>query len=153
MLFRSGFLRLCSGTIIDYSDVENAVREAAERYDLRLVGFDPYLSRTITQRLAQYVNVIEIPQDLKNMSPAMKEIDSMMEARRLLHVHNTCFRWTFGNVRCHVDGNGNLKPLKNRSTGRIDPAVASIIAMAVWMTARNHPPDLAEAMRSREYHL
>ncbi len=150
---RAGFLRLCSGTIIDYSDVENAVREAAERYDLRLVGFDPYLSRTITQRLAQYVNVIEIPQDLKNMSPAMKEIDSMMEARRLLHVHNTCFRWTFGNVRCHVDGNGNLKPLKNRSTGRIDPAVASIIAMAVWMTARNHPPDLAEAMRSREYHL
>ena len=52
-----------------------------------------------------------------------------------------------------LDGNGNIKPLKNRSTGRIDPAVASIIAMAVWMIARNQPPDLAEAMQTREYHL
>ena len=111
-----------------------------------MVGFDPYLSRTITQRLAPIVPIIEIPQDLKNMSPAMKETDDMMQRHTLLHVHNTCFRWTFGNVRCHADGNGNIKPLKNKSTGRIDPAVASIIVMAVWMVARNQKPDLAAAM-------
>ena len=133
---RAGFLDLCPGEVIDYSAVEERIREARERYDLRLVGFDPYLSRTITQRLAPIVPIIEIPQDLKNMSPAMKETDDMMQRHTLLHVHNTCFRWTFGNVRCHVDGNGNIKPLKNKSTGRIDPAVASIIAMAVWMIAR-----------------
>ncbi len=150
---RAGFLRLCKGNIIDYSDVESTIQEAAELYDLRTVGFDPYLSRTITQRLEKYVQIIEIPQDLKNMSPAMKEIDTMMENRQLLHVHNTCFRWTFGNVRCHADGNGNIKPLKNRSTGRIDPTVASIIAMAVWLIARSQPPDLAEAIRTRDYHL
>ena len=77
----------------------------------------------------------------------------MMETRQLLHVHNTCFRWTFGNVRCYVDGNGNIKPLKNRSVGRIDPTVASIIVVAVWMIARNQKPDLAEAMSTRDYHL
>lgn len=150
---RAGFLRLCEGNIIDYDDIEETIKAAAERYDLKMVGFDPYLSRTITQRLSNHVTTIEIPQDLKNMSPAMKEIDTMMEKRELLHIHNTCFRWTFGNVRCHVDGNGNIKPLKNRSTGRIDPTVASIIVVAVWMVARNQPPDLAEAMRTRDYHL
>lgn len=118
-----------------------------------MVGFDPYLSRTITQRLSKHVTTIEIPQDLKNMSPAMKEMDTMMEKRELLHVHNTCFRWTFGNVRCHVDGNGNIKPLKNRSIGRIDPTVASIIVVAVWMIARNQPPDLAEAIDREDYSL
>ena len=150
---RAGFLRLCEGNTIDYDDVENTIKEAAELYDLKMVGFDPYLSRTITQRLSKHVNVIEIPQDLKNMSPAMKEIDTMMEDRALLHVHNTCFRWTFGNVRCYEDGNGNLKPLKNRSTGRIDPTVATIIVVAVWMIARNQKPDLAEVMRTQTYHL
>lgn len=150
---RAGFLRLCEGDIIDYDDVEATIKAAAETYDLRLVGFDPYLSRTITQRLTPHVNVIEIPQDLKNMSPAMKEIDTMMVQRQLLHIHNTCFRWTFGNVRCYEDGNGNLKPLKNRSVGRIDPTVASIIVVAVWMIAKNQKPDLAEAMRTRNYHL
>ena len=79
---------------------------------------------------------MEIPQDLRNMSPAMKEMDDLMTRHQLLHVHNTCFRWTFGNVRCHVDGNGNIKPLKNKSIGRIDPPVAAIISIAVWMIMR-----------------
>lgn len=143
---RAGFLDLCPGEVIDYGAVEERIREARERYDLKMVGFDPYLSRTITQRISPIVPTIEIPQDLKNMSPAMKETDDMMQRHTLLHVHNTCFRWTFGNVRCHADGNGNIKPLKNKSTGRIDPAVASIIVMAVWMVARNQKPDLAAAM-------
>ena len=39
-------------------------------------------------------------------------------------------------MRCHEDGNGNIKPLKNKSRGRIDPTVASIIVMAVWMIKR-----------------
>lgn len=133
---RAGFLTLCPGEVNDYDDIEARIREAAERYDLRMIGFDPYLSRTITQRISPIVNTIEIPQDLKNMSPAMKEMDDMMQRHTLLHVHNTCFRWTFGNVRNYEDGNGNIKPLKNKSVGRIDPTVASIIVMAVWMIAR-----------------
>ncbi len=143
---RAGFLALCDGDIINYTDVEDAIRWARETFDLRMVGFDPYLSRTITQRLEPIVPVVEIPQDLKNLSPAMKETEDLMIRHQLLHVHNTCFRWTFGNVRCYVDGNGNCKPMKNKSTGRIDPTVASIIAMAVWMIDRNQKPDLAEAM-------
>ena len=143
---RAGFLALCDGDIINYTDVEDAIRWARETFDLRMVGFDPYLSRTITQRLEPIVPIVEIPQDLKNLSPAMKETEDLMIRHQLLHVHNTCFRWTFGNVRCYVDGNGNCKPMKNKSTGRIDPTVASIIAMAVWMIDRNQKPDLAEAM-------
>ena len=143
---RAGFLALCDGDIINYTDVEDAIRWARETFDLRMVGFDPYLSRTITQRLEPIVPIVEIPQDLRNLSPAMKETEDLMIRRQLLHVHNTCFRWTFGNVRCYVDGNGNCKPMKNKSTGRIDPTVASIITMAVWMIDRNQKPDLAEAM-------
>lgn len=150
---RAGFLTLCEGDIIDYGDVEATIRWARETFDLRMVGFDPYLSRTIVQRLQPIVPVVEVPQDLKNMSPAMKEMDDMMTRKQLLHIHNTCFRWTFGNVRCYVDGNGNCKPLKNKSRGRIDPTVASIIVMAVWMIARNQKPDLAAAMEQPGFSL
>lgn len=150
---RAGFLDLCDGDIINYTDVEAAIRWAQDAFDLRMVGFDPYLSRTITQRLEPIVPIVEIPQDLKNMSPAMKETEDLMIRRQLLHIHNTCFRWTFGNVRCYVDGNGNCKPMKNKSTGRIDPAVASIIAMAVWMIDRNQKPDLAAAMEQPGFSL
>ena len=143
---RAGFLKICPGDTIDYADVESTIAEAKQSFDLKMVGFDPYLSRTITQRLMPIVQVVEIPQDMKNMSPAMKEVERGMLEHTMRHVHNTCFRWTFGNVRCAVDGNENIKPMKNRSPGRIDPAVALIIAVAVWMIDRNKKPDLAAAM-------
>lgn len=144
---RAGFITLCPGDTIEYASVEDTLADAKRRFDLKSVGFDPYLSRTITQRLqAIDLNIIEVPQDMKNMSPAMKEIEMGVLNHEMLHVHNTCFRWTFGNVRCAVDGNENKKPMKNRSPGRIDPAVALITAVATWMIFRNQKPDLAAAM-------
>ena len=150
---RAGFLTICPGDTIDYTDVEQTIADARQRYDLKMVGFDPYLSRTITQRLQPIVDIIEVPQDMKNMSPAMKEIETGVLNREMLHVHNTCFRWTWGNVRCHIDGNENKKPMKNKSPGRIDPTVALITAVAVWMICRNQKPDLAQAMDRPDFTL
>ena len=150
---RAGFLSLCEGDVIDYGDVEAAIAQAKRDYNLKMVGFDPYLSRTITQRLEPIVDVIEIPQDLKNLSPAMKEIEPGMIKHEMLHVHNTCARWCFGNVRNYVDGNGNEKPLKNKSTGRIDATMGMIIAVAVWMIARNQKRTLADAINSGEWSM
>lgn len=156
---RAGFLHLCEGDMIDYSEVEEAIHYAVDVYDLKLVGVDPYLSRTLTQRLMTQtedfpgVNVIEIPQTMLSMSPPMKELERMIRAREMLHVHNTCARWCFGNVRCAVDGNENMKPMKNRSIGRIDITVAWIIAVAAWMQDKNRKRDLAEAMESPNFSL
>lgn len=55
------------------------------------------------------------------------------ESGIMKHPKNPCARWCFGNVRCAVDGNENMKPMKNKSIGRIDIAVAWIISMAAWL--------------------
>lgn len=112
---RAGFLHLCSGNIIDYTDVERAVYEAAEEFDLRCVGLDPALSRTLTSRLmAPYndagepkpaVECIDIPQGILHMSPPTKELERLIYSHRMRHIHNTCARWCFGNARCYVDAN------------------------------------------------
>ena len=144
---RAGFLELCPGDMIDYTQVEEAVVQAAETYQLEILGVDPYLSRTLTQRLTERgLTVVEIPQTMMHMSPAMKELERLIRAHEMLHVHNTCARWCFGNVRCAVDGNENMKPMKNRSIGRIDITVAWIISMATAIVAQNQKPDLAAAM-------
>ena len=46
-----------------------------------------------------------------------------------------------------------IKPMKNRSIGRIDITVAWIIAMAVALLAEGRPPDLAEALSRPGYSL
>ncbi len=42
---RAGFLHGCEGDIIDFEAVADAVVQAAQDYDLQMVGFDPYLAR------------------------------------------------------------------------------------------------------------
>ena len=151
---RAGFLTLCQGDMIDNRDVIAAILDAKERYDLRALGIDQYLTATMTPLLQdEGVKIISIPQTMAGMSPAMKELEGLIREHKMLHVHNTCGRWCFGNVRCAVDGNENQKPMKNRSTGRIDITVAWIIAVAAWIVERNQKPDLAAAMSRPSFSL
>nr|DAG13199.1 MAG TPA: Large Terminase [Caudoviricetes sp.] len=144
---RAEFLTLCPGDMVDFSMVEDTILWCSQMFRLETLGVDPYLSRTITSRLTeQQINVLEIPQDMRNMSPAMKELERMIRSHEMLHEHNTAARWCFGNVRCFVDGNENMKPMKNRSIGRIDMVVAWIIAVAVYLLQSNQKPDLSTAM-------
>lgn len=151
---RAGFLDLCPGNQIDYQMVTTAILEARQTYNLKMVGFDPYLSQLITSLLGdQRVNVVEIPQDIRHLWPAMQTMERMILGHKMLHVHNTCARWCFGNTRCYVDGNGNKKPLKSKSTGRIDITMAWIIAVAVWMLSWTEKRGLAEALKSPGFSL
>ena len=156
---RAGFLELCEGDIVDYSRVEEVIREAADAFNLITLGLDPAMSWTLSQRLMQGtggrggIEVLEISQTMLGMSPATKKLEVLIRAHQMLHEHNTCARWNFGNVRCAVDGNENMKPMKNRSTGRIDIAVAWIIAMATAMVKGAEKPDLAAAMERPDFSL
>lgn len=151
---RAGFLTLCEGDMVDYREVTAAVLEAAETYDLQALGVDQHLTQTITPALQDAgILVIAIPQTMLGMSPAMKELEQLIRRREMLHVHNTCARWNFGNVRCAVDGNENIKPMKQRSIGRIDVTVSWIIALAAAIQRRNAPPDLNAALERGDYSM
>ena len=151
---RAGFLTLCEGDMVDYRDVTAAVLEAAETYDLQALGVDQYLTQTITPALQDAgILVMAIPQTMMGMSPAMKDLEQLIRRREMLHVHNTCARWCFGNVRCAVDGNENIKPMKNLSIGRIDMTVAWIISMAAAIQRRNALPDLNAALERGDYSM
>ncbi len=149
---RAGFLTLCDGDMVDYRDVTAAVLEAAELYDLQALGVDRYLTETITPLLQdEGILVIAIPQNVLGMSPAMKELEQLMRKGKMRHVHNTCARWNFGNVRCYVDGNENIKPVKDRSIGRIDITVAWIIAMAAAIQRRGAGPNLDDILAREDF--
>ena len=155
---RAGFIRGCPGDVIDYEDVIDTIVQAVETYDLRIIGFDPWLSTTITQRLASLIagagkpaQIVEIPQSMKSISPPMKELEHLIRTHEMLHVHNTAARQCFANVRCDTDSNENIHPNKKRSRGRIDITVSWIIAFA---TSKLEPkPTLADAVASGAWKL
>ena len=156
---RAEFLTGCPGDIVDYAMVEESIWEAAGMFRIRALGLDPAMAWTLSSRLMEGnmaqpgLEVITISQGMMGMSPAMKRLELLLRKHEMRHEHNTCARWCFGNVRCAVDGNENIKPMKNRSVGRIDVTVAWIIAMAAAMVKEQEPPDLAAAMARPDFSL
>ena len=132
---RAGYLTLCDGDMNDFDAIKDTIKEAAKLYKLEILGVDPYLSREISGSLMKDgINVLEIRQNMTELSPPMKDIERKLRGGEMYHDHNTASRWCFGNVRCAVDGNENIKPMKNKSIGRIDITVAWIIAHAAALS-------------------
>lgn len=149
---RAGYITLCDGDMNDFDAIKQAIKDAASLYRLQILGVDPFLSREISGSLMKEgVNVLEIRQNMTEMSPPMKDIERKLRGGAMKHDHNTAARWNFGNVRCAVDGNENIKPMKNKSTGRIDITVAWIIAHAAAMSEPEN--NLAELLATGRWSL
>ncbi|QYR24303.1 terminase large subunit [Paenibacillus sp. sptzw28] len=128
------YLHATPGNVVDYDFVEARLLAANKQYNIPTGGADPWNSRMLTQRLMRGgLEIVEIPQNMKHMSPAMKMIEQLMKSGKLSHEVNPLARWCWGNVVIAVDGNENIKPMKNKSTDRIDLTVALINAMATAM--------------------
>lgn len=149
---RAEYLSLCEGDMNDFQEIEDTILEASRTYRLVCLGVDPYLSRMMSGRLEKSkLTVVEIRQNMADMSPAMKDLEVKLRGGEMLHEHNTCARWNFGNTRCATDGNANIKPMKNLSTGRIDITVAWIICHAAAMLAPAN--SLSERVQSGQWHM
>lgn len=128
---RAEFITLCDGDMVDFDLIKATIRETSRLFRIQRLGVDPYLSREISGSLQKDgINIVEIRQNMAEMSPAMKDIEVKLRGGQMVHEHNTAARCCFGNVRCAVDGNENMKPMKNKSNGRIDITVAWIICHA-----------------------
>lgn len=129
---KSKHLHVTPGNAVDYSFVEARILAAREQYEIKMLGTDPWNSRMLTQRLGRAgVLLYEVPQTMYQLSPAMKEQERLMRTGKYTHENNPAARWCFGNTNIAIDGNENMKPMKNKSVERIDLTVAGIIAMSV----------------------
>jgi len=139
------YLHATPGNVVDYDFVEARLVAASKQYDIHTIGADPWNSRMLTQRLIrQGIDTVEIPQNMQHLSPAMKLIEQLMKRGLMTHEENPVARWCWGNVVVAVDGNENIKPMKNKSADRIDLTVALIDAMATAMLFEEISLDVSE---------
>ena len=151
---KQGFIHTTQGDCVDYEYLEVKILQIYKDTQTEMLGTDPWNSRMLTQRLMQQgVKVIEISQDMRGMSPAMKQMERFLRKGKMFHSGNPCARWCFGNVRCAVDGNENIKPMKNKSVDRIDVTVSWINAMAAAIANEELRVDINESIRSEEWTL
>lgn len=132
---KNKYMHATPGDVVDYDFVQARIEALARQYDVQFLCTDPWNSRMLTQQLAKSeIESLEVPQTIAGMSPGMKEIERLLRAGHLTHEENPVARWCFGNVAIAIDGNENIKPMKNKSIDRIDLIVALINAMSIAIT-------------------
>jgi len=142
---KHGDLHATPGDAVDYDFVKARIMTLSTQYKFQPLGTDPWNSRMLTQELdREGIEVVEVTQNMANMSPPMKEIERLLRSGQLTHEDNPLARWCFGNVITAVDGNENIKPMKNKSKDRIDLVVAWINAMAIALRLEMEEPSAYE---------
>ena len=73
--------------------------------------------------------IVPFGQGYKDMSPATKELMKLVLEKKIAHSGNEVLAWMMDNVYVKTDPAGNVKPDKEKSTEKIDGAVALIMAL------------------------
>lgn len=63
------------------------------------------------------------------MSPPTKELYKLVLEERITHGAHPVLRWMMDNISIRTDPAGNIKPDKEKSTEKIDGAVALIMVL------------------------
>lgn len=144
---RAGFLTLTDGNSVDQDAIRRHINALSSRYEIQEIGFDPWNATQMSYWLQEDgAKVWELRQGFKTLSEPTKEFEKLVVSHTLAHDGNPILRWQVGNVIPRVDENGNARPDKARSRGRIDGVVAAIMAIAVSL---REPPKKASVYESR----
>lgn len=128
---KQGIVQFTSGASIDYDYIRADLHKLREQYDIVEVAFDPWNATQLATQLAEQdgYNMVKHGQGYASMSSPSKDFERAVVDRKLIHGGNPVLRWMANNVTIDQDPAGNIKPTKERSNGRIDGIVASIMAL------------------------
>jgi phage terminase large subunit-like protein len=122
---------------IDEDFIAAYVAPRLSRLDVRAIAYDRWQFESLRKAFARVGYeppfLEDFGQGYKTMSPALKALEAALLAGQLRHNNNPVLTMCMANARVVMDDAGNRKLTKQRSTGRIDGAVA--LAMAIGAAA------------------
>jgi len=127
---KQGFLKTTEGNVVHYGFIEAAIEELGTVYDIREIAYDRWGATQMIQNLEGLgFTVVPFGQGFKDMSPSTKELMRLTLEGKLAHGGQPVLRWMMDNIHVRTDPAGNIKPDKEKSTEKIDGAVATIMAL------------------------
>jgi phage terminase large subunit-like protein len=132
-----GYIELTPGTTVSYEFLAQRLLELIDDYNIKKIAFDrynfshlkPWLLQAGFSEAAITEKFLEFGQGYKSMSPALRDFESLLFERKLRHGNHPVLTMCIANSTVTSDPAGNRKLDKKRARGRIDGAVALVMAM------------------------
>ena len=127
---RQGFFETTEGNVVHYGYIEKFIERLGERFNIREIAFDRWGAVQMVQNLeGMGFTVVPFGQGFKDMSPPTKELMKLTLEQRIAHGGHPVLRWMMDNIFIRTDPAGNIKADKEKSTEKIDGAIATIMAL------------------------
>ena len=127
---RQGTLMTTEGNVVHYGYIEKFIERLGEKFNIREIAFDRWGAVQMVQNLeGMGFTVVPFGQGFKDMSPPTKELMKLTLEQRIAHGGHPVLRWMMDNIFIRTDPAGNIKADKEKSTEKIDGAVAAIMAL------------------------
>ena len=127
---RQGYLKTTEGNVVHYGFIENFIDVLGQKFHIKEIAFDRWGAVQMSQNLEGLgFTMVQFGQGYKDMSPPTKELMKLTLEQTLAHNGHPVLRWMMDNIFIRRDPAGNIKPDKEKSTEKIDGAVAMIMAL------------------------
>ena len=127
---KCGFIQTTEGNVVHYGFIERFICELGERYNIREIAHDRWNATMMVQTLEDDgFTMVPFGQGFKDMSPPTKELMRIVLEHNLCHGGHPVLRWNMDNAYVRTDPAGNLKLDKEKSTEKVDGAVALVMAL------------------------
>jgi phage terminase large subunit-like protein len=135
-----GYLNAIDGaSSVEYEYVAAYLRDVFDTMDVRKFAFDRWNFRHLKPWLLKAgftegeieSKFVEFGQGFQSMSPALRDTESVLLNGKLAHGNHPVLTMCMANAVIQKDPAGNRKLSKAKSRGRIDGAVALVMAMGV----------------------
>ncbi len=127
---KRGFIHTTEGNVVHYGFIEQFICQLGERYNIREIAHDRWNATMMVQTLEDDgFTMVPFGQGFKDMSPPTKELMRLVLEHKLCHGGHPVLRWNMDNAYVRTDPAGNLKLDKEKSTEKVDGAVALVMAL------------------------
>lgn len=126
-----GSLKLTQGNVSDYVEIEAYIKEQAQLYNAKEIGFDAWNASALVSKLYEHgLPVKKIGQGMAVLNNPSKQVEKLILNKSIWHDHDPFVSWQLGNCECYVDVNNNIKVRKNSAdpSAKVDGIIAMIMA-------------------------
>lgn len=144
---RAGWIHATEGNAIDYDFVRAAIVEDSRVFDLGLigvdrafdgVGFSIALMKDLghTEKAPKVITCTNHP---TKIGPICQEFERRLLEKNINHGGNPILRFMIDSVAVRTDADGNKKPDKDKSQGKIDGVIGLLYALDRLMRSKPKP--------------
>lgn len=146
-----GAIEPTPGDYVDQSFVQHQLEDDLSRYDVELMGYDPWnavkLYTDMVKGGVDEERFLKMRQGIPTLGEPTKFFERLIMSGKLDHGGHPVLRWMAGNTAVKFDDNLNYAPTKKKSAEKIDGIVASVMAVGLSMADDQFLPDLDEYLK------